>query len=229
MSFPLFIFTLLGFVLSVFIAFLIYSIFYPEAISNPLIIWDRFNSHRVVLKQKHEDYLILKQKKLLEQQERIKRNQEEKDRISSPVQTIHNPAQITADVLVQANTRTTACPYCGEEILSVAKKCKHCGEFLDDSRQKRSKAVFKASSDFIGLMCSYHIMDANKNILMRLGPNQTFEVEISKDTTMYVWLSDAIFSNSVEVKCHVNEVNRFTICLTQMGFGCVVSRVDSIV
>lgn len=24
------------------------------------------------------------------------------------------------------------CPYCGEEILAVAKKCKHCGEWLDE-------------------------------------------------------------------------------------------------
>ena len=23
------------------------------------------------------------------------------------------------------------CPYCGEEVLAVAKKCKHCGEWLD--------------------------------------------------------------------------------------------------
>ena len=25
------------------------------------------------------------------------------------------------------------CPYCGEKILAIAKKCKHCGEFLDGS------------------------------------------------------------------------------------------------
>ncbi len=52
MNFPLLIFTLLGFVLSIFTAFLIYSIFYPEAIENPLIIWTKFYSNLVVIKHK---------------------------------------------------------------------------------------------------------------------------------------------------------------------------------
>ncbi len=35
---------------------------------------------------------------------------------------------------------TKTCSLCGEEILAVAKKCKHCGEFLDQSlRQSRDK------------------------------------------------------------------------------------------
>lgn len=25
------------------------------------------------------------------------------------------------------------CPYCGEKILAIAKKCKHCGEWLTDN------------------------------------------------------------------------------------------------
>lgn len=29
-------------------------------------------------------------------------------------------------------SKTRACPWCGETILAVAKKCKHCGEFLSD-------------------------------------------------------------------------------------------------
>ncbi len=33
---------------------------------------------------------------------------------------------------------TKKCPYCGKEILAVAKKCKHCGEWLD-SRDKQAQ------------------------------------------------------------------------------------------
>lgn len=35
--------------------------------------------------------------------------------------------------------RTKCCPYCGEEILANAKKCKHCGEWLVDESYYRVK------------------------------------------------------------------------------------------
>ena len=35
---------------------------------------------------------------------------------------------------------TKNCPYCSEEIIKTAKKCKHCGEYLDDTlRNERKK------------------------------------------------------------------------------------------
>ena len=33
---------------------------------------------------------------------------------------------------------TKQCPYCGEEILAVAKKCKHCGEWLTEKQESES-------------------------------------------------------------------------------------------
>ncbi|MDO4159334.1 MAG: zinc-ribbon domain-containing protein [Prevotellaceae bacterium] len=36
---------------------------------------------------------------------------------------------------------TKQCPYCGEEILSVAKKCKHCGEWLETTSPEPAKMI----------------------------------------------------------------------------------------
>ena len=120
-----------------------------------------------------------------------------------------------------------ACPFCGESILAIAKKCKHCGEFLDDSLKKPGKAMFKASSKFIGLLASYHIMDANKKVLAKLKPGASFEVAIPEETVMYVKYAGGL-GGTIEVQCHAHEVNRFSITKSQSGMGCVVSRVDVI-
>jgi uncharacterized membrane protein YvbJ len=32
---------------------------------------------------------------------------------------------------------TKKCPYCSEEILATAKKCKHCGEWLEESKERK--------------------------------------------------------------------------------------------
>ena len=39
---------------------------------------------------------------------------------------------------------TKRCPYCGEEILAVARKCKHCGEWLDKEEPKKEEKKMMA-------------------------------------------------------------------------------------
>lgn len=41
---------------------------------------------------------------------------------------------------------TRACPWCGESILAVAKKCKHCGEFLTDELPQSSAVTTAADA-----------------------------------------------------------------------------------
>jgi hypothetical protein len=59
-------------------------------------------------------------------------------------------------------TGTRACPYCGETILLAAKKCKHCGEFLDGTKtrdppqtrvRKQEVAGQQRQTDIFAILC----------------------------------------------------------------------------
>jgi len=68
---------------------------------------------------------------------------------------------------------TKACPYCWEEILATAKKCKHCGEFLDWT--KREEQSVSAS-----------VIPYNKKLTIKC-PNCWYEWKPKKDTPWSIW------------------------------------------
>ena len=51
-----------------------------------------------------------------------------------PPVELRTPVQTPSPAPPQRKTQD--CPFCSEEILASARKCKHCGEFLDGSRMQ---------------------------------------------------------------------------------------------
>lgn len=56
------------------------------------------------------------------------------------------PRELSASEAESARP-TTDCPYCGESILAVAVKCKHCGEFLFKDRASATTGVTRYPPD----------------------------------------------------------------------------------
>jgi hypothetical protein len=49
-------------------------------------------------------------------------------------------SSVTATAIAGMSTRK--CSFCAEEILADAKKCKHCGEFVNETISKSVGAIF---------------------------------------------------------------------------------------
>ena len=82
--------------------------------------------------------------------------------IAEPETTSASPTP--PEPTASSSPETKACPYCGETILLVAKKCKHCGEFVDESLRAESTptsqgqpvdAVIKQIHDYEKLSCIF--------------------------------------------------------------------------
>jgi hypothetical protein len=71
----------------------------------------------------------------------ITRNETQQQRAPSERLHIHN----TPDPVLQIEPQKR-CPFCGEWILAIAKKCKHCREILDETIRERDGHVTTAMS-----------------------------------------------------------------------------------
>ncbi len=75
---------------------------------------------------------------------------------------------------------TKRCPYCGEEILAVAKKCKHCGEWLETKEPEKEKKACPVCGEMVDVdiyVCPYckeltHFNEGdNDDRIVNISPN----------------------------------------------------------
>ena len=49
-------------------------------------------------------------------------------------------------------SKTKRCPMCGEEILAIAKKCRFCGEYLEEQPKNIDRGVYATLAIFLGCL-----------------------------------------------------------------------------
>ncbi len=97
---------------------------------------------------------------------------------------------------------TKVCPYCGEEILAKAIKCKHCGEFLDNNSYKQVNNEMKKCpfcAEMIpkdAIFCNICESSLNKNTT-----NEKPQIEYTNTDTLKT------ASNSAETPNNLNQWN----------------------
>lgn len=83
---------------------------------------------------------------------------------------------------------TKECPYCGCEIMAVAKKCKHCGEWLDKTESIEQVSVSKTPAAF---QREPAVAPASQPINQKTNPlNLIFAFNGFIIIVLFIWFSD---------------------------------------
>jgi hypothetical protein len=84
---------------------------------------------------------LLKEAQALTEQFKTTHDQSLVPRIQALRQAAHERQTSIPTNGQDPRAKTKACPYCGESILAVARKCKHCGSMLDGSEDTQKVMV----------------------------------------------------------------------------------------
>jgi len=122
------------------------------------------------------------------------------------------------------------CPYCGEEILSVAEKCKHCGEWLNEkSINKIGKYVRELSVIVIGIVITVGtglLINNSNSKKDRKQYLDAIKIELENNAKQFDWYTNWL-QKSVRYAYYINSndknsLNKDTLFYYSQtdNFGC---------
>ena len=136
--------------------------------------------------------------------------------------------------------KTKRCPYCGEEILAIAKKCKHCGEWLDETHPLKETKTCPACGESIAAdakvcpICNEptHVLDETETLSDTSNPKET--TVVNDGHFLYCKTCKEKISSSAQICPNCGDTDPFyfvdiTNNRKKVGLGCATIGILAIV
>ena len=123
--------------------------------------------------------------------------------------------------------QTVTCPECGQEVSSKAATCPNCGCPIKSSRFMQGKIIVQTENVFLGIGGRFLLYDKGKNLITKIKPGETYEMEIDVDTTLYI-KTPSILSTFKPLESYAGQINRFSVSIPagMVSDFCTVQRID---
>ena len=134
----------------------------------------------------------------------------------------HESPQFSPSLADSNESKTKACPMCGEPILAIAKKCRHCGEYLDGSSRATAQTEARPSAaDTTRNLCPFCCKEIAPS--STVCPHCTKNVGMAnlqrRDPVAFGWgMLGAFLSLSLGYFIHMKLINDcFTVAIDTYG------------